>query len=112
MDPNDWTLTGNAGTQPDTNFLGTTDAQPLIIKTNDVEAVRVTANGKVGIGDSNPEFQLQVTAPNQSGIVVLAPFRSVGAGIQLQTVANDPLDQGRGWELLATGTDASQGLNK
>ena len=29
-----WSLTGNAGTSPGTNFIGTTDAQPLIFKIN------------------------------------------------------------------------------
>ena len=28
-----WSLTGNAGTNPNSNFLGTTDAQPLVIRT-------------------------------------------------------------------------------
>lgn len=50
MDPNDWTLTGNAGTDPTTNFLGTTDNQPLVIKTNGVENLRITENGNVHIG--------------------------------------------------------------
>ena len=51
---NDWTLTGNAGTTPATNFLGTSDAQPLVIRTNNTEKIRVKSNGKVGIGESNP----------------------------------------------------------
>jgi hypothetical protein len=29
-----WSLTGNAGTNPAVNFIGTTDAQPLVFKTN------------------------------------------------------------------------------
>ena len=29
-----WSLTGNAGTDPSTNFLGTTDNQPLVVKVN------------------------------------------------------------------------------
>lgn len=31
-----WSLTGNAGTTPPTNFLGTTDQQPLVIKVNNL----------------------------------------------------------------------------
>jgi hypothetical protein len=31
-----WALTGNAGTNPTTNFIGTTDAQPLRIRTYDI----------------------------------------------------------------------------
>src|SRR6186997_2969105 len=36
----DWLLAGNAGTSPATNFIGTTDAQPLVFRTNNVEAMR------------------------------------------------------------------------
>jgi hypothetical protein len=35
-----WALTGNAGTTPGTNFIGTTDAQDFVIKTNNVEVGR------------------------------------------------------------------------
>jgi hypothetical protein len=41
-----WSLTGNASTVPGTNFIGTTDANPLILKTNSVEKLRLgTSNG-------------------------------------------------------------------
>ncbi len=36
----DWSLTGNAGTSPGTNFLGTTDDRPLEIHVNSVRAMR------------------------------------------------------------------------
>ena len=45
-----WQLTGNNGINPNTNFLGTTDNQPLVIKTNGAERMRFTNNGDVGIG--------------------------------------------------------------
>lgn len=35
-----WSLTGNAGTTPETNFLGTTDDQPLEVKVNGGRAFR------------------------------------------------------------------------
>src|SRR5690349_12661716 len=60
MDPNDWTLTGNAGTNPSNNFLGTTDSQPLVIRTNGREAMRVTPDGKVGIGTATPKYSLSL----------------------------------------------------
>src|SRR5271169_451142 len=47
-----WELTGNGGTNPPGNFLGTTDDRPVVIKTNNSEAVRVnsgTATSKVEI---------------------------------------------------------------
>jgi hypothetical protein len=44
-----WDLTGNSGTIPTTNFLGTSDNQPLIIKTNNREAMRINADGVVTV---------------------------------------------------------------
>ena len=36
-----WRTTGNAGTNPGTNFLGTTDNQPLIVKVHAIPALRI-----------------------------------------------------------------------
>ncbi|MDR2204693.1 MAG: hypothetical protein LBE36_00800 [Flavobacteriaceae bacterium] len=43
-------LTGNSGTTPGTNFIGTTDNQPLILKTNNAEGLRLLSDGNVRIG--------------------------------------------------------------
>lgn len=42
-----WELTGNAGIDPTTNFLGTTDNNPLIIRTNSQERLRVAEGGNI-----------------------------------------------------------------
>jgi hypothetical protein len=55
-----WGLTGNSGTNPATQFIGTTDAQPLVVKTNNVEAIRVLSTGNVGIGTTTPDAKLDV----------------------------------------------------
>ena len=55
-----WSLTGNSGTDPLVNFLGTTDNQPLVIRTNNTEQVRITTGGYVGIGVANPTLRLQL----------------------------------------------------
>ena len=34
----DWSLIGNAATVPGTNFIGTTDLQPLVFKVNNLQA--------------------------------------------------------------------------
>jgi len=47
-----WTLNGNAGTNPATNFIGTTDAQSLAFKTNNSERILISSDGNVGIGTS------------------------------------------------------------
>ncbi len=41
----DWSLLGNAGTTAGTNFLGTTDAQDLVFKTNTTERARFLSTG-------------------------------------------------------------------
>ena len=40
-----WQLNGNNGTNGSANFLGTTDNQPLVIKTNGIERSRITRDG-------------------------------------------------------------------
>ncbi|KAF2329012.1 hypothetical protein [Flavobacterium daemonense] len=53
-----WKTIGNKGTDPANNFLGTTDAQDLAIRTNNTEKIRVTSNGNVGIGTTSPTAPL------------------------------------------------------
>jgi hypothetical protein len=60
INANDWKVDGNAGTTPATNFLGTTDNQDLVFRTNNTEKARVTANGYVGVGTSTPISILDV----------------------------------------------------
>jgi hypothetical protein len=52
-----WELTGNNGTNPAADFLGTTDNQPLVIQRN---------GGNVGIGTINPANKLHIhgNSPN------------------------------------------------
>jgi hypothetical protein len=42
-------LTGNAGTNPTTDFIGTTDNQPFVVRTNNVESFRVATSGNVEV---------------------------------------------------------------
>ena len=48
----DWQLGGNVGTTPGTQFLGTTDNQPLVLKVNNATALRIdpAANGPNMVG--------------------------------------------------------------
>lgn len=39
-----WDTQGNAGTNPATDFLGTTDAQPLVLRVNNLTGARLQAN--------------------------------------------------------------------
>ncbi|SHG26091.1 H-type lectin domain-containing protein [Flavobacterium fluvii] len=56
-----WSLTGNSGTSAATNFMGTTDNNPLVFKTNNTEWMRVTPTGELAIGNIDPRATLDVT---------------------------------------------------
>lgn len=71
-----WEITGNSGTTPGTNFLGTSDNQPLVIKTNNKEAIRINADG----GQSS---KVEIAAQNGLAISGFQPFitlRDTNAG--------------------------------
>ena len=82
-----WSLTGNSGTDSTLNFLGTVDGKPLIMKTNNAEAMRIDKNGNIGIGTNNPTAKLNVdgtvklenlaAGTNELDVLVLAADGSV-----------------------------------
>lgn len=50
-----WRTTGNAGTNPATNFIGTTDNQPLFIKSDSVAIISYKGFGAlIGVGNTSP----------------------------------------------------------
>ena len=70
-----WSLLGNAATNPAVNFIGTTDGQPLVVRTNNAERMRVTSNGLVGIGTPGPQTPLHVNqgANDSTDVLVTSP---------------------------------------
>ncbi|MBI3943676.1 MAG: hypothetical protein HY326_11740 [Chloroflexi bacterium] len=67
-----WLLGGNGGTNPATQFLGTTDGQPLGFRTGNTERMRLDTNGRLGIGVSVPNDQLQLSGNLRLSSVVTA----------------------------------------
>lgn len=60
-----WLLKGNSGTNPSTNFLGTTDSASLILRTTNAERIRITGSGAlnagyVGVNVTSPVQRLDV----------------------------------------------------
>ncbi len=56
--PNAWGKTGN--TADTTEFMGTTNAVPMIFKTNGSERLRLTSAGNMGVGVVSPSEKLEV----------------------------------------------------
>lgn len=67
---NAWLLLGNAGTNPTTNFLGTTDAADLVIRTNNQERLRVLSSGEVRINTATTAKQVHIAGGNAGGLQV------------------------------------------
>lgn len=61
-----WALDGNAGTTPGTgpgqNYLGTRDNKAIVLATQENERMRITNDGRVGIGLNNPDSKLEITS--------------------------------------------------
>ncbi|HAO27916.1 MAG TPA: hypothetical protein DCQ68_10030 [Chryseobacterium indologenes] len=50
-----WSTTGNAGTNSATNFIGTTDNQPLVFKINGAEKMKLSPNGRLVFFDTHSQ---------------------------------------------------------
>lgn len=56
----EWLLLGNAGTSSANNFVGTTDDEELVFRTNNTEDMRISTNGNVSIGTVIADARLRV----------------------------------------------------
>jgi hypothetical protein len=95
-----WYLTGNASGTSD--FLGTTNANPLIFKTGGLERARIQPGGNLGIGTQTPQGFFSVGASSQfqvnstGGIKSTGTITFTGLGINqiVQTNGNNELFAG------------------
>ena len=65
-----WSLTGNAGTNSSTQFLGTTDAQPLLFKTNGATRLTLGATGGATFSDLAGTAGTATTTNTNEGVVI------------------------------------------
>ena len=68
--PAAWRLGGNAGTSTATDFLGTTDDQALVLRTNNQERMRIQSGGDVGVGVVGRSPIARLDAEDDTGIGV------------------------------------------
>lgn len=75
---NRWSLSGNASTDPSINFLGTTDAQDLILKTNNSEKLKIHATKNQVLVNQATSFSSYPLALKANGTEALAFQNSAG----------------------------------
>jgi hypothetical protein len=79
-----WNSMGNSGTNPATHFIGTTDNQGFVLKTNNLERMRVLSSGEVGIGTNSPSSKLHLantsitTTPDPTSLLTLENNGNLG----------------------------------
>lgn len=78
-----WSLTGNAGTNPATNFIGTTDNQPLVLRVNNLPALRIEPNA------ASPNFVGGASANTVTAEVVGATISGGGDSSNPNRVDDD-----------------------
>ncbi|MCC6559980.1 MAG: hypothetical protein IT478_01375, partial [Xanthomonadales bacterium] len=73
-----WSSTGDAGSNPSTNFLGTTDAQPFVIKTGNAQSLRIEPSA--GLYDGFPETANVTAGSHLNAITVGADGATISGG--------------------------------
>lgn len=71
-----WSVTGDSGSNPATNFLGTTDAQPLVLKTHNARHLRI-----------DPSSQLSGATPITANILAGSSGNMVWGTVRGATIA-------------------------
>ncbi|MBC7864881.1 MAG: hypothetical protein IAF38_18040 [Bacteroidia bacterium] len=109
-----WGITGNSGTTASTaaigstvnnNFIGTTDAKNLIVATNNLERMRITSAGNMGINYATPTEKFQI----DNGVLKLSSPNAYGGPMMLFAASPTAGYVGDwGIEYVPTGT---RGLN-
>ncbi len=84
-----WKLTGNAGTDPNVNFLGTTDNTPLVVKVNGTEHLRVDPNTNVTTETAN--FQPALSALGNTPVVSLPIVQATNYGTGTAIMGTAPV---------------------
>jgi len=80
---NDWSILGNTGTTPATNFIGTTDNVELRFRTNNTERFRIGNTGNIGINIAPSAYKLDVSSG--TGDAIYGHSTNVGGVIGNET---------------------------
>ncbi|MFD2891680.1 tail fiber domain-containing protein [Flavobacterium chuncheonense] len=81
---NNWSITTNSNTNPYTNKLGTLDNNPIIFKTNDSEAGRISSSGNTGINLTSP-LNTKLTVKSSFTPAYIQDFESYNSSYNFST---------------------------
>ncbi|WP_294208317.1 cell wall anchor protein [uncultured Chryseobacterium sp.] len=87
-----WSLIGNSGTNPSINYLGTSDTADLVMKTNNLERMRINTAGNVGISGA-PVDGIALKVSGRSQFLTNLPYDTFYIG-------NEAPNHGNGNSLL------------
>ena len=77
---NDWKINGNSNTFSSTNFIGTTNAEDVVIKTNSLERFRASASETI-LNEDSEDVNFRVESDDNANMLfVEAENNSVGIG--------------------------------
>jgi hypothetical protein len=78
-----WAMSGDAGTDPSIHFLGTLDAQPLVVRTHNTQSLRI-----------DPSAELFAAQPVTANITAGSASNSVKSGVRGATISGGGLPSG------------------
>lgn len=97
-----WKLSGNDSTTAGTNFIGTTDSVDFVVKTNNTEGLRLSANGNVSIGSviptspltiqTKPGSDLEFVSSGDSADIFANSVLNIGSSSSIHLMTNDSIN--------------------
>ncbi|WP_431608606.1 hypothetical protein [Chryseobacterium sp. 'Rf worker isolate 10'] len=111
-----WNLSGNAGTNSVSNFIGTTDNQSLVFKTNNVEWMKLTPKGRIIFQniDTSLGWDNNLFLGGGNEITTGKANTSVGLGSLINNttgVANTAIGSNSGRAITTGGSNTAIGSN-
>jgi hypothetical protein len=77
---NDWGMSGNTGSNPAINYIGTADAKDVVFKSNGQERLRLLASGSIRLADPTLEpgpLHLDADGVLRNGLLIQVPREPV-----------------------------------
>jgi hypothetical protein len=104
-----WGLSGNS--LVGSEYIGSTNSQPIIFKTNGAERTRISSTGMVGVGTSNPLYKLHLEgdatgfesgADSRSFIFIKNNSNSTASAAGITMSSGTTSGEGRLWHIAPT----------